>query len=89
VVGGIWPLVSLRNAEFLANEVPGIHVPDSVLDRMRKVSEKGEDYPIQEGISMARETWEALGDELQGIQVSAPFGRVHLALQVLEDLPTV
>jgi homocysteine S-methyltransferase len=87
VVGGIWPLVSLRNAEFLANEVPGIEVPEAVLDRMRKASEKGGDHPIQEGISIARETWGSLGEDLQGIQVNAPFGRVHLALQVLEDLP--
>jgi homocysteine S-methyltransferase len=87
VVAGIWPLVSLRNAEFLANEVPGIQVPESVLSRMRKASERGEDHPIQEGIAIARETWETLGDELQGIQVNAPFGRVHLALKVLDDLP--
>ncbi len=86
-MAGIWPLVSLRNAEFLANEVPGIQVPDEVLARMRRASEKGGDHPIQEGIAIARETWEALGDDLQGIQVNAPFGKVHLALEVLKDLP--
>src|SRR5207245_1589441 len=31
VVAGIWPLLSLRNAEFLANEVPGVSVPEEVL----------------------------------------------------------
>ena len=87
VVAGIWPLVSLRNAEFLANEVPGIHVPGEVLARMGRASEKGGDHAIREGIAIARETWEALGNDLQGIQVSAPFGRVHLALEVLKDLP--
>ncbi len=87
VVSGIWPLVSLRNAEFLANEVPGIEVPESVLDRMRRASDKGGDHPVEEGIAIARETWEALGDDLQGIQVNAPFGKVHLALRVLEGLP--
>ena len=89
IAAGIWPLVSLRNAEFLANEVPGIQVPESVLTRMRFASERGGDHPVQEGINIARETWEALGDELQGIQVNAPFGRVNLALQVLEDLPNI
>ena len=38
VVAGIWPLVSLRNAEFLANEVPGVSVPDAIVDRMRAAS---------------------------------------------------
>jgi homocysteine S-methyltransferase len=87
VVAGIWPLVSLRNAEFLANEVPGIEVPENVLERMRKATEKGGDHPIQEGITIARETWEVLGPDLQGIQVNAPFGRVELALEVLKGLP--
>jgi len=87
LVAGIWPLVSLRNAEFLANEVPGIQVPDAILARMRKASERGGDHSIHEGIAIARETWEALGGDLQGIQVNAPFGRVHLALEVLRDLP--
>jgi homocysteine S-methyltransferase len=89
IAAGIWPLVSLRNAEFLANEVPGIQVPESVLGRMRKASEKGGDHPVQEGIAIARETWIALGRELQGIQVNAPFGKVHLALRVLQDLPNL
>ncbi len=89
IAAGLWPLVSLRNAEFLANEVPGIQVPESVLARMRQASEKGGDHPVNEGIAIARETWEALGDELQGIQVNAPFGKVHLALQVLQDLPNL
>ena len=87
ILAGVWPLVSLRNAEFLANEVPGIRVPDQVLSRMRKASEKGGDHAVREGIALARESWAALRGEVQGIQVSAPFGRVHLAAEVLEDLP--
>src|SRR5207247_1313604 len=35
VIAGIWPLVSVRNAEFLANEVPGVMVPDAIIARMR------------------------------------------------------
>lgn len=84
LIAGVWPLVSMRNAEFLANEVPGIEVPEAVLSRMRSASEKGGDHPVREGISIARETWEALKTGIEGIQVSAPFGRVQLALQVLE-----
>src|SRR2546427_5918600 len=35
-----------RNAEFLANEVPGVSVPESVLVRMRKASEKGKEAEL-------------------------------------------
>jgi methionine synthase I (cobalamin-dependent)/5,10-methylenetetrahydrofolate reductase len=87
ILAGIWPLVSLRNAEFLANEVPGIQVPESTMTRMRGASERGKEAAVQEGVTIAREIRDALAEEVQGIQVSAPFGRVELALQVIRDLP--
>jgi homocysteine S-methyltransferase len=84
IILGIWPLVSLRNAEFLANEVPGIQVPHTVLARMRRAQEKGEDAALAEGVSIAREIYFALRDVVQGVQVSAPFGRVDAVLGVLQ-----
>ena len=87
ILAGIWPLVSARNAEFLANEVPGVQVPDTVLSRMRRASEKGKEAAVQEGVAIAREIRDGLGSEVQGIQVSAPFGRVNLALDVLPEAP--
>jgi methionine synthase / methylenetetrahydrofolate reductase(NADPH) len=86
VVAGIWPLVSVRNAEFLANEVPGISVPDAVLDRMRRAQARGKEHALAEGIAIARETFAAVRDQVQGLQVSAPFGRVPFALQVFDGL---
>ncbi len=46
VVAGVWPLISLRNAEFLANEVPGVSVPDEILQRMRAAQEKGKEAAL-------------------------------------------
>ncbi|OGU17531.1 MAG: bifunctional homocysteine S-methyltransferase/methylenetetrahydrofolate reductase [Gemmatimonadetes bacterium RIFCSPLOWO2_12_FULL_68_9] len=82
VVAGLWPLVSLRNAEFLANEVPGINVPERVLARMRTAQEQGADAALAEGIAIAREVKEAVKGLVQGVQISAPLGRVDVALQV-------
>jgi len=82
VVAGIWPLVSARNAEFLANEVPGCTVPASVIDRMRRASEKSKDHAVAEGIAIAREMLHRVRGVVQGVQVSAPFGRVEMALEV-------
>jgi homocysteine S-methyltransferase len=85
IVAGIWPLVSLRNAEFLANEVPGVVVPQPVIERMRVASNKSKEHGVAEGIAIAREMLERVRPYVQGVQVSAPFGRVDLALEVFRD----
>jgi homocysteine S-methyltransferase len=85
IVAGIWPLVSVRNAEFLANEVPGVSVPQAVIDRMRRANEKSKDHAVAEGIAIAREMLERVRPSVQGVQVSAPFGKVELALRVFEE----
>jgi len=82
IVAGIWPLVSVRNAEFLANEVPGVSVPEAVISRMRRAGEKSKEHAVAEGITIAREMLDRVRDAVQGVQVSAPFGKVELALEV-------
>ncbi|MBM4187932.1 MAG: bifunctional homocysteine S-methyltransferase/methylenetetrahydrofolate reductase [Gemmatimonadetes bacterium] len=83
IVAGIWPLVSLRNAEFLANEVPGVTVPASTVDRMRRASDAGKEAALAEGVAIGREMLAAVRERVQGAQVSAPLGRVPVALDVL------
>jgi methionine synthase / methylenetetrahydrofolate reductase(NADPH) len=87
IVAGIWPLVSLRNAEFLANEVPGVSVPDEILERMRRASAKGKDDALAEGVRISQEMLVAAFERVQGAQVSAPLGRVPVALDVLRAAP--
>jgi len=86
VVAGVWPLLSYRNAQFMNNEVPGVSVPDDVMERMRIASEKGKEHGLREGVAIARETLERIRDYVAGVQVSAPLGRVDLALQVFDGL---
>ena len=83
IVAGIWPLVSLRNAEFLANEVPGVSVPAAVLERMRVASAAGREAGLAEGVRIAREMLAAVRGRVQGVQIAAPLGRVPVALEVL------
>ncbi|MEP6692629.1 MAG: bifunctional homocysteine S-methyltransferase/methylenetetrahydrofolate reductase [Gemmatimonadaceae bacterium] len=83
IVAGIWPLVSARNAEFLANEVPGVVVPLAVIDRMRRANERSKEHAVAEGIAIAREMLDRVRGSVQGVQVSAPFGKVELALDVV------
>ncbi|HEX8721702.1 MAG TPA: bifunctional homocysteine S-methyltransferase/methylenetetrahydrofolate reductase [Pyrinomonadaceae bacterium] len=87
VVAGIWPLVSYRNAEFLHNEVPGVRVTPSIMERMRVASDKGKEFAREEGLQIARELLLDVRDSIQGVQVSAPFNNVKYALEVFEALP--
>ena len=80
IVAGIWPLLSFRNAEFMNNEVPGASVPAPLLERMRLADEAGRGR--EEGLAIARETFERVRPLIQGVQVSAPMGKVKLALKV-------
>jgi homocysteine S-methyltransferase len=78
---GILPLVSERNAEFLHNEVPGIVLPESVRERMRGLSgEAGR----REGMAIARELVDVGRGRVDGFYLMPPFGRVELALELLE-----
>ena len=81
IVAGIWPFTSFKNAEFMANEVPGVSVPDSLLERMSRAETKEAGRAL--GIAIAREMVEAIQDRVAGFAVSAPFGNVHTALAVL------
>jgi methionine synthase / methylenetetrahydrofolate reductase(NADPH) len=83
IIAGIWPLTSLRNAEFLANEVPGVEVPEPVVERMRRAQEQGSAAARAEGASIAAEMIESVKDLVQGVQVSAPGGRIGVALELL------
>jgi homocysteine S-methyltransferase len=85
VIAGVWPLASYRNAEFMNNEVPGVTVPPSVLERMRSADTK--EKARAEGVAIAQESLEALLPYVQGVQISAPFGRVATALEVAEVIP--
>jgi len=86
ILGGIWPLWSLANAEFMHNEVPGASVPAAVMERMRRAQDKGPEFARGEGVAIAREVVRAIKGMVQGVQVSPPLGKCDLALEVLEAL---
>ena len=81
VIAGVWPLLSLRNAIFMKNEVPGVVIPDGIIRRMEKPQDP-EDAK-KTGVEIAREMVKELGSNIQGLQLSAPFGRIDLALAIV------
>jgi methionine synthase / methylenetetrahydrofolate reductase(NADPH) len=85
VVAGIWPLMSVRNAEFMKNELR-VSVPDSILERMARAQTP--ETARAEGVAIAREMLLAARQMCQGAQISAPNGRYSSAVDVLEALGT-
>jgi homocysteine S-methyltransferase len=83
ILAGIMPLESLRHAEFMANEVPGVRVPDAVVDRMRRAESAGR--AAEEGLAICREIAIELRPRVQGMQISASAGAVERVLSVLES----
>jgi homocysteine S-methyltransferase len=81
---GIWPFISFRNAEFMANEVPGVFVPTWALDEMSKAGDNKEEAS-KRGVEIAQRCMQNLKSYCQGFAVSAPLGKVDVAIAALKD----
>ena len=67
----------------MANEVPGVRVPDAVVERMRRADADGR--AAAEGLAIAREIAAEIRPLVQGVQIStAPQAPSTAALGVIE-----
>lgn len=82
VLVGLLPLASYRNAEFLHNEVPGMQVPETVRERMRKAGSGA--AARKEGVAIAREMLALVRGRVAGAYVMPPLERYELALEVVD-----
>jgi methionine synthase I (cobalamin-dependent)/5,10-methylenetetrahydrofolate reductase len=85
VIAGVWPCLNVRNAEFLANEAPGVIVPARVVERMRAAEGSGPEAALAEGVLIACEVIDAVRPLVQGFHISAPAGRADVALRTLRE----
>ena len=83
VIAGIWPLTSLRNAEFMKNDLR-VSMPEEIMLRMAQADTP--DAARREGILIAQEMLAAVRPLVQGVQVSAPFGRYAAAAEVIASV---
>lgn len=83
VIAGVWPFVSYRNALFMRKEVPGVVVPDEIMSRMEAAATRSKEDQLAVGIEIARESLATIRSAVQGVQVSAPLGRIEVSLDVL------
>ncbi|HWP99096.1 MAG TPA: methylenetetrahydrofolate reductase, partial [Vicinamibacterales bacterium] len=84
ILAGLVPFESVRHAEFLANEVPGVRVPERLVERMRRTRSKEE--ARAEGLAIAREIAERLRGLVQGVQIGAAPGALPQALEIAETV---
>jgi len=80
VIAGIWPLTNLRNAEFMKNDLR-VSMPEEIMARMAAATSP--EASRAEGVKIAREMLAEVRPMVQGVQVSAPFGKYTAAAQVL------
>jgi homocysteine S-methyltransferase len=82
VLVGILPLVSLKHANFLNHEVPGISIPDEIITRMEKAGENA----AQEGVRIAVELIEQIKPWAQGVYIMPQFSRFDLIAEIIEKI---
>ena len=86
VVASLRPLTSLREAEFLHNEVPGVHIPEEIMNRMADAERDGEEAARAEGVKVALEVFESIRDSIAGAHVHVPDGNLDGALEILSGV---
>lgn len=79
---GVLPLQSSRHAEFLHHEVPGIHIPEWVRERMARAGNQGK----EEGLRLAAELLEAIADRVHGVYLMPSFGRYEVVAELVGRL---
>jgi len=79
-IAGIWPLTSLRNAEYMKNDLR-VAMPEEIMLRMAQADTP--EAARAEGIKIAQEMLELVRPLVQGVQVSAPFGDYETAAEVI------
>jgi homocysteine S-methyltransferase len=82
---GIIPLRTLRHAEFLHYEVPGMTIPSWVRERMRAAGTSTE-AASREGVSIAVEFLREAKASVDGVYLMPPFKKYEMAVELLERM---
>ncbi len=86
LVASLRPLTSLREAEFLHNEVPGIHIPEELMSRMAEAEKDGQEAAKAEGVKIALEVFGSIRDSIAGAHIHVPDSNLDGALEILSGV---
>lgn len=84
ILGGIMPLVSYKNAQFINNELPGITIPEEYLDKFKPDMSREEAQRV--GIEVAVEIGKKIKPYVDGFYITAPFNRYEMVGEILDRL---
>ncbi|CDM69284.1 Methylenetetrahydrofolate reductase [Clostridium bornimense] len=84
ILGGILPIVSYKNAQFLNNELPGVHIPEKYLNRFTLDMDKEEAEKV--GIEIAVELGNKMKDIVDGFYFITPFKRVEMIIKIIDRI---
>ena len=82
---GVLPLASARHAAFLNHEVPGIIIPDHILQEMAQAGE----ISARTGIKIAIELIEQFRPLSQGVYIMPAFNRFDYSAEIIEAVKMV
>ena len=81
IIVGVLPLASARHAAFLQQEVPGIEIPEEILEEMRAAGEEG----VRVGIRLAVDLIKEIKGFVGGIYLMPAFNRFDYAAEIIES----
>ena len=84
ILAGILPIVSYRNAQFLNNELPGVKIPEEIINRFSPEMSKEEGQEV--GIEIATELGKKLKDICDGFYFITPFKRVSMLIEIINRI---
>lgn len=82
ILGGIMPLVSYRNAQFINNELPGVTIPQKYVDKFHKDMNRDEAEEV--GIEIAVEIINKVKNYVDGLYIVTPFNRIEMVVKVIK-----
>lgn len=84
ILGGIMPLVTYKNAVFLNNELPGVTIPENLINKFSKDMSKEEAEKV--GIEIAVDIGNKLKEICDGLYFITPFKRVGMLIKIIEKI---
>ncbi len=84
ILGGIMPLVSYNNAQFINNELPGISIPEEYVEKFSPDMDRAKAQKV--GIEISVEIAKKIKDYVDGFYIMTPFNRYEMVAEILRQI---
>lgn len=84
ILGGIMPLVSYRNAQFINNELSGVNIPEKYANRFKADMSREEAERV--GIEIAVDIIKKIKNHVDGLYFVTPFNRIEMIISIIKAI---